>query len=361
MKLLRLFAAITVSVVSSMAMADELRIYNWYEYIPTDVISDFEKETGTSVIYDAYDSQEAMEAKLLTGGSGYDLAFSGAVGIDRLIRAGSIVKLDQSKLSNVGNIDPAFMKLERAAGDSKNEYAVPYLWGTNIIGYNQQAVKKATGKDTLSTWDDVLALENIKKLSECGVTFLDSPSEIMPIFLSYLGLPPDSTKKADYDKVEEYLKTIRPYIRSFNSSTFMANLADGEVCVAVAWSGALAVSGQNAAKAGKDFNIKLALPENGAPVWFDSMVIPAGAPNAEAAHKFIDFLLRPEVIARCSNAAMYANPNSKADTLVSEALSGDPALYPSAEIKDRLYPLVALPLKAEKIRTRAWTKIKTAN
>ena len=358
MKLLRLFSALMVSV-SCMTHADELRIYNWYEYIPDDVISDFEKETGTKVIYDAYDSQEAMEAKLLTGVSGYDLAFSGAVGIDRLIQAKSIVKLDKSKLSNLGNIGEAFMKLERSAGDTSNEYAVPYLWGTNIIGYNKEAVEAATGKDTLSTWDDILALDNIKKLSSCGVTFLDSPSEIMPIFLSYLGLPPDSTKKADYEKVEDYLKTIRPYIRSFNSSTFMANLADGEVCVAVAWSGALAVSGQNAAKAGKDFTIDLTLPESGAPVWFDSMVIPAGAPNEAAAHKFIDYLMRPEVIARCSNMAMYANPNTAADSLVDEALSGNAALYPTDEIKEKLYPLVALPLKAEKIRTRAWTKIKT--
>ena len=357
MKILRLISAMMISA-SCLAQADELRIYNWYEYIPTDVIADFEKETGTKVIYDTYDSQEAMEAKLLTGSSGYDLAFSGAVGIGRLIQAGSIVKLDKTQLANLSHIDPAFMKLERSVGDKNNDYAVPYLWGTNIIGYNKEAVKAATGKDSLSSWDDLLAVENMKKLSDCGVTFLDSPSEIMPIFLSYLGLPPDSTKKADYDKVEDYLKTIRPYIRTFNSSNFMSDLASGEICVTVAWSGALAVSGQNAKKAGKDFTIALSLPPEGAPVWFDSMVMPVGAPNPSAALKFVDYLLRPEVIARCSNAAMYANPNSAADSLVDAALSSDPALYPSAEMKEKLYPLTALPMKAEKIRTRSWSNLK---
>lgn len=358
MKIHQLIAALMVSV-SAHAADNELKIYNWYDYIPKDVIEDFEKETGIKVIYDAYDSQEQMETKLLTGDSGYDLAFSGVVGIDRLISSGSMQKLDTSKLTNLGNIDPQFMKLERDVGDTANEYSVPYLWGTNIIGYNKEAVKKATGKDTLTTWDDVLGLENIKKLSECGVTFLDSQSEIMPIYLSYLGLPPESTSKADYDKAEAWAKTIRPYIRSFNSSTFMSDLSNGEICVAVAWSGALAVSGVNARQAGKDFTIALALPPEGAPVWFDSMMIPAGAPNPEAAHKFINFMLRPDVIARASNTAMYANPNLKATALVDSAMTSEPALYMSDEMKAKLYPLQALPLKAEKIRTRAWSNIKT--
>ena len=358
MKALLLFTTLLVSL-SPYAAQNELKIYNWFDYIPKDVITDFEQESGTKVIYDAYDSQEQLEAKLLTGASGYDLAFSGAVGIDRLISSGALQKLDTASLSNLSNIDPQFMQLERSVGDRANEYAIPYLWGTNIIGYNKEAVKAATGKDTISTWDDLLNPAAMEKLSACGVVFLDSPSEIMPIMLTYLGLPPESTSKDDYKKAADYLKTIRPFVRYLNSSSFMADIANGEICVAVAWDGALAVSAANAAKAGKDYTIALSLPPEGAPVWFDSMVIPKGATNTAAAHQFIDFLMRPDIIARCSNGAMYANPNLKATPMVDASLRNDPAIYPSAEVTARLYPLQALPLKAEQIRTRTWVNFKT--
>ena len=344
---------------SACAQAEEVRIYNWIEYIPADVITDFEKETGIDVIYDVFDSNEQMETKILTGNSGYDLTFPGSASLKRLIDAEALEPLDLSLLSNYSNLDPDSLANQRQIGDPKNAYAVPFMSGTNIIGYNPDLIFKATGKRELTSWDDVLKPEAIKQLSQCGVAFMDSPSEVMPILLSYLGLPHDSDSRKDYSAVTDYMKTIRPYIRYFNSSQYITDMVNGDICVAVGWSGSFNLGQMIADGTGSGVTISMSLPVEGAPSWYDSMVIPAAAPNPAAAHKFIDFMLQPENIARISNSVGYPNPNLKATPLVAENIRTNPALYIPEQRKSSLYPIMPIPLKAERYRTRAWTNIKS--
>lgn len=356
MKALLFAAALTASTAS---MAEELRIFNWLEYIPDEVIQQFEEEYDAKVIYDTYDAAEKMETQMLTGASGYDLVFPGSSNLGRLIDSGALEKVDTSKLTNIGNIEPEFMQMLRDIGDKDNQYAVPYLWGTNIIGYNQAQVKAATGKDALTSWDDIFSVESMKALEQCGVAMMDSPTEIMPLILFHLGLDPYSTKAADYKKAEEFMAELRPYIRYFNSSQFVEDLANGEICAVIGWSGSLFIA-QSIAKGTNNGNdIRMVMPEEGTMVWFDNMAIPKGAPHKELAEKFINFILRPEVIAIASNSIGYANPNSKATPLVNKEIKSNPAMYIPEEDMKKLFAQESLSLRTEKIRTRAWTNIKT--
>ena len=356
MKAIFLLAALAVSSVSA---AEELRIFNWLQYIPDEVIEQFEEENNVDIIYDTYDSAEKMETQMLTGASGYDLVFPGSASLGRLIQSGALEKIDMSQLTNLSNIDPEFLQLVRETGDSNNEYAVPYLWGTNIIGYNQAMVKEATGKDALTSWDDILNVETLKKLDSCGVAMMDSPTEIVPLVLFHLGLDPYSTKPEDYKKVEQYMATLRPYIRYFNSSQYVTDLANGEVCAVIGWSGSIFIA-DNIAKANENGNdIRMALPDEGTMVWFDNMAIPKGAPNKVMAEKFINFMLRPDIIAVASNTIGYANPNLKATEFVNDEISNNPAMYIPEDTMQKLFPQKSLSLRTEKVRTRVWTNIKT--
>ena len=232
---------------------------------------------------------------------------------------------------------------------------------TDILasGADKSGVKAATGKDALTSWDDIFSVESMKALEQCGVAMMDSPTEIMPLILFHLGLDPYSTKAADYKKAEEFMAQLRPYIRYFNSSQFVEDLANGEICAVIGWSGSLFIA-QSIAKGTNNGNdIRMAMPEEGTMVWFDNMAIPKGAPHKELAEKFINFILRPEVIAIASNSIGYANPNSKATPLVNEEIKSNPAMYIPEEDMKKLFAQESLSLRTEKIRTRAWTNIKT--
>jgi len=353
-----LFCIVTL-LVSTVSTAEELRIFNWLQYIPDEVIDQFEKEYKVEVIYDTYDSAEKMETQMLTGASGYDLVFPGSSNLGRLIASGALEKIDTASLTNLNNIDPEFMQLLRDTGDTSNEYAVPYLWGTNIIGYNKTQVKEATEKDELNSWNDILNVEAIKKLDKCGVAMMDSPTEIIPLVLFHLDLDPYTTKAADYKKTKEFMSELRPYIRYFNSSQYVEDLANGEICAVIGWSGSLFIAA-NIAKANNNGNdIRMALPSEGTMVWFDNMAIPKGAPNKAMAEKFINFMLRPEIIAKASNTIGYANPNLKATKLVNNEIKNNPAMYISEDMMKKLFAQKSLTLRTEKIRTRVWTNIKT--
>ncbi|MDG9926195.1 MULTISPECIES: polyamine ABC transporter substrate-binding protein [unclassified Pseudomonas] len=339
----------------------ELKVYNWFDYITPETLTQFKQDSGIKLTYDIFDTNEALEAKLLTGNSGYDLVVPSNVFLAKQVEAGVFQKLDRSLLPNWQHLDPQLMKLIEA-NDPGNQYAVPYMYGTVLIGFNPDKVKAALGDNApVDSWDLIFKEENIAKLQQCGVVLLDSPSEILPLALHYLGLSPNSKEPADYAKAEQLLSKIRPHVRYFHSSKYMSDIANGEICVAVGYSGSFSQAANNARQAKNGVTVDMRLPKEGAPIWFDLMAIPKDAKNIDEAHAFINFLLQPQVIAPISDFVGYPNPNKDATALVAESIRTNPNLYPTAEAMQKLYTLEPLPRAAERARTRAWSKIKTGN
>jgi putrescine transport system substrate-binding protein len=365
MKPFRIAAALALALATlAGAHADErtVRIYNWIEYLPPDVLKDFQKETGIRPVYDVFDSVETLESKLLTGNSGYDVVFPSSANIGKLITAGAFEPLDRAKLPNWQHLDPTFMTSLEAVGDAGNRFTVPYLWGTTLIGYNVDKVQAALGPNVaMNTWDIIFKPENLSKLASCGVGFLDAGNEILPIALHYQGLPPNSEDRGDYKKAAEALQAIRPYVTYFNSSRYGMDLANDEICVAVGWSGGVALARKLANAAGKGVKVTMAMPKEGAPMWSDVMAVAAKAPHPDEAHTFINYILRPEVIARISDAIGYPNPNKDATALVSPEIRNDPNMYVSDEVRRTLFPLEPVSSATERVRTRTWTTVKTSH
>jgi putrescine transport system substrate-binding protein len=368
MNRLKRFIASTLLATSGVAMlggaahADEpktLRVYNWFDYITPQTLENFKKDTKIPLIYDIFDTNEALEAKLLTGNSGYDVVVPSNVFLAKQIEAGVFQPLDKSKLTNYSHLDPKLMKLLEA-NDPGNKFAVPYMYGTILIGFNPAKVKAVLGDNApVDSWDLIFKEENISKLKQCGVTLLDSPSEILPLTLQHLGLDPNSKNPKDYDKAEALLMKIRPYITYFHSSKYMADIANGDICVAVGYSGSFSQAANRAKEAKNGVVVDMRLPKEGAPIWFDMLAIPKGAKDVEDAHTFINYLLQPKVIAPISDFVGYPNPNKDATELVDPAIRNNPNLYPTAEAMKTLYTLTPLPRDAERARTRVWTKIKS--
>jgi putrescine transport system substrate-binding protein len=360
--LLRLSAAPVVFLSLSLGAGAQERvvnIYNWSDYIDNSIITDFTKETGIKVVYDVYDSNEILETKLLAGGSGYDIVVPTASPfLARQIQAGVYQKLDKSKLPNVANMWDVVS--ERVAKfDPGNEYSVNYMWGTTGIGYNTKKVKEALGVDAIDSWDAVFKPENITKLAGCGVYFLDSPTDIIPTALNYLGLTPDSTSPEDIAKAEELLLSIRPSIRKFHSSEFINALANGDICVAVGFSGDLFQARDRAAEANQGVEIAYVIPKEGAEMWFDQMAIPADAKHVEEAHAFINYMMKPEVVAKASNYVFYANGNKASQQLLDKEVIDDPAIYPDEATMAKLFTVQPYDPKTQRLITRSWTKIVT--
>ncbi|WP_429737695.1 polyamine ABC transporter substrate-binding protein [Enterovibrio makurazakiensis] len=357
------FAGLLVSsglMLSTSVQAEEiLRIYNWSDYIAEDTIENFEKETGIKVTYDVYDSNDVLEAKLLSGNSGYDLVVPSSNFLAKQIQAGAFQKLDKALLTNNGNLDPAMMKrLEMA--DPGNQYAIPYLWGTNGIGYNVEKVKAALGGPLPENKLDLLLdPKYAAKLKDCGIAVVDSADEVMPQVLQYLGKDPNSTNKKDYKAVGEALAEIRPYVTYFHSSRYITDLANGDICLAYGFSGDIFQAADRADEAGNGQVIDYAIPSEGAQLWFDMMAIPADAKNAKNALTFMNYLLRPEVIAPITDYVVYANPNPASNDLIEKEILENPSIYPTPEVMDRLFISEVLPLKINRVRTRIWTRMKT--
>lgn len=339
--------------------AAEVRIYNWFDYTPQETLENFRAATGIAPSLDTFDSNEALEARLMTGRSGYDVVVPSDSFLAKQRQAGAFQKLDKALLPNLPNLNSDLMRALEVS-DPGNEYAVPYMWGTNGIGFNVDKVREVLGPDApVDSWSLVFEPENMKKLSQCGVAFLDSPAEILPGALHYIGLNPNSTDPDDYAAAEKMMLAIQPYVRYFHSSRFLNDLANGDICVAVAWSGSILQADARATEAGNGVNIEYRIPKEGTQVWFDLMAIPKDAPNVAEAHAFINYILEPEVVAQISNEVGYANPNEAATPLVNEALRNNPGAYPSKEVQSRLFSLEPLPMAAERVRTRTWTRIKT--
>lgn len=344
---------------SSTQAAETVRIYNWSDYIAEDTVPNFQKQTGIEVVYDVFDSNETLEAKLLSGNSGYDIVVPTAHFLSKQIKAGAFQKLDKSKLPNLVHLDPTLMaQLQKA--DKGNEYAVPYLWGTNGIGYNEKKVKEILGEDApVDSLALILDPKYASKLAKCGIALLDSGDEIFPMVLNYMGLPPESTNPDDYQKAAAKLKEVRPYITYFHSSKYIGDLANGDICVAIGYSGDVFQAAARAEEAENGQVIKYSIPKEGSALWFDMLAIPADAKNPENALTFINYILDPKVVAPISDYVAYANPNKDATPLVDPEITGNPGIYPDAETMKRLWVADVLPQKVLRAMTRAWSQVKT--
>jgi putrescine transport system substrate-binding protein len=341
------------------APSKTLNVYNWSDYIAEDTIPEFEKATGIAVTYDVFDSDEMVETKLLAGSSGYDVVVPSLSFLGRQIQAGVFLPLDKSKIPNLKNLDPAMLKrIEQQ--DPGNQYAVPYLWGTSGIGYNVDKIKAVFGDTAVTgSWDVVFKPENAAKLKDCGITVLDTPSELIPIALNYLGEDPHSFDPAVIDKATALLKSIRPYIRNFHSSSYINDLANGDVCLVVGWSGDIIQARDRAAEAGNGVNVAYSIPKEGAPQWFDMLAIPKDAKNVDNAYAFINYLLDPKVAAANTNYVTYPNPVPASKPMVDQAIAEDPTIYPPAEVDAKLFTFAVLPPEVDRQYTRIWTELKT--
>ena len=349
-------AGLTLAV--SVQAAPTVHIYNWSDYIAPNTLADFEAATGIKPIYDVFDSNETLEGKLLAGRTGYDVVVPSNHFLGKQIKAGAFQKLDLSQLPNYSNLDPALLK-RLQANDPGNQYAVPYLWGTNGIGYNVDKVKEVLGVDSIDSWDAVFKPENMKKLTKCGVAFLDSADEMLPTVLNYLGLDANSTNPKDYKKAEEVLMSVRPYVTYFHSSKYISDLANGNICVAIGFSGDVFQAKARAEEAKKGVNIAYIVPKEGGALWFDMLAIHKDSGNVKEAHTFINYLLKPEVIAQVSDYVGYANPNPAADKVMDASIRADEAVYPTQAVLDKTYVSTELPPKVQRLMTRTWTKVKT--
>ncbi len=352
-----LLASISTFAVQA-AQAAELKIYNWSDYIDEEVISDFEAETGIDVTYDVFDSNEILETKMLAGGSGYDIVVPTASFLSRQIQAGVFQKLDMSKLPNITNMWEEIQDNAAKYGPL-NEYSINYMWGTTGIGYNVEKAQEILGTDTIDSWDIVFKPEMISKFADCGVHLLNSPDELIPAALNWLGLDPNTENPDDLAKAEEALLAIRPHVQKFHSSEYINALANGDICLAVGWSGDVLQARDRAAEADNGVTVAYSIPKEGALMWFDQMAIPADAANAEEAHLFLDYIMRPEVIAKASNYVYYANGNKASQPLLEEDLINDPGVYPTEEATKALYTKLAYDPKAQRVATRLWTKVTT--
>ena len=362
MKFPRLFSlGLTSLLALGTAHAEQptVHLYNWSDFLAPETAKEFKAATGTTLVQDVFDDAEVMESKLMAGHSGYDVVIIPDDLIPNFVKAGVLQELDRSQLSNWPRLAPDVLK-KLQVNDPDNRYAVPYMWGTTGIGYNVEKVTQLLGPDApVNSWDLIFKPENISKLSQCGVAMLDAPVEIIPIALHYLGLPPNSKNPADYEKAEALLRTIRPYIRYFDSSKFTADLANGDICAVVGWGGSVYSAQQTAERAHNGVRINYNIPREGAPVWMENMVLLKDAPHPQQGYAFIDYILRPEITARNSNHVGYPNGNKDATALIDAQLRENPALYPSQEVMGTLYPLETLPLRLERVRTRVWTKVTT--
>nr|WP_280954190.1 polyamine ABC transporter substrate-binding protein [Hoeflea marina] len=343
-----------------MASAQErvVNVYNWSDYIDESILEEFTKETGIKVVYDVYDSNEVLETKLLAGSTGYDLVVPTGTFLARQIQAGVYQKLDKSKLPNLSNMDPKISE-RLAKYDPGNEHAINYMWGTTGLGINVDMVKERLGDQPLNTWDIVFKPELISKLADCGVYMLDTSEEIIPAALNYLGLDPDSNSPDDIAKAEELLQTIRPSVKKFHSSEYINALANGDICLAVGWSGDILQARDRAAEADQGVKVEYVIPKEGALMWFDSFAIPADAKHVEEAHEFLNYMMKPEVAAKASNYVYYANGNLASKEFLNEDVIGDAAIYPDEATFGRLYSTSPKDQRTQRVLTRAWTKIVT--
>ena len=335
-----------------------LNLYIWSDYLAPDTLSDFEKQTGIKVHAAYYDTNETLETKLLAGSSGYDIVVPTASYFERLIKAGAFLPLDKSRLPNLPNMDPALMSMV-TRNDPDNAHGVIYLWGTNGIGYNEKMVKALTPDAPLDSWRMVFDPAVAAKISKCVISVLDSPAEMIRAVMSYLGKDPNSQSPDDLALAEATLTKIRPFIRNINSSEYIEALANGDLCLAVAYNGDVMQARDRAREANKGIDIKYSQPKEGSILWFDMLAIPKDAPNPDSAYAFMNYMMTPQVIANVSNFKRYADANAAAQPLVLPAVKNDPGIYPTPEQRKQLSVQLSDSPEQTRAITRVWQKFKT--
>ena len=336
-----------------------LKVTNWGEYIGEDTIANFEKEFGYKVIYDLYDSVESIDSKLLAGNTGYDVVSHSGSSIARLIPAGIVRKLDLSKLPNSKHMREDIMGQLSANWDPGNAHIVPYMWGTHGVTYNEELVRSVHPDAPIGSMDLVFKPEHMEKLAQCGVAFQDSPDDVLGMAMAYLGMDPSSKKAADYKAAGKMLAKVRPYIKTFDNYAYQ-RMPQKEFCVAITWGpdGLLAMSGAVEANTGVVLDFFSPPGPGAANLWVDGWIIPADAKNIEGAHLFLNYMMRPEVAANDSNFTWYATANNDAYKLVNEEVTGSPAAYPTQKLVEQMYTFSVIPPKIERVKTRAWTRLK---
>jgi len=335
-----------------------LHVYNWVDYIGPTTVADFEAKTGIKVVYDTYDSNELLETKMLTGRSGYDVVFPSAVPLARQVGAGAMLKLDKSKLPNLAHMDPFAMD-HVARNDPGNDHAIAWMWGTAGLGYNPAMVERVLGTGRVDSWAAIFDPAVASKLAKCGIAMIDVPEDTFMVARIYLGLDPNSAKREDLAAAEALLRQARPYIRYFNTSQLVNDLASGEVCVGFSWNGYIIQARDRGAAAATTVEIAYAIPKEGSFIWFDTVAIPADAPHPGNAHAFLNYLMEPEVIAKVSNQIGYANGNLDSLPFMEARVRDDPAVYPPGEVRLKLQPDTAESPAYIREASRAWTRIKT--
>ncbi|MBT8434716.1 MAG: extracellular solute-binding protein [Gammaproteobacteria bacterium] len=357
--LIGLTAAALLTGATVVSAAGKLYVSNWAEYMAEDTIDNFAKEYDIEVIFTPYDSVEAIDSKLLAGNSGFDVVSHAASQTARLMKGGILRKIDKTKLPNFKHMSPDIMAQLGQKWDPGHNYIVPFMWGTHGVTYNKELVLETHPGAPIGSIDMILDPKHMKELAKCGVAFLDSQTDMIPLVLAHLGHPPDSTNRAHYKEAEELLLKVRPYVKTFDNYAYQ-RMPQKEFCVAFTWGpdGLLGMSGAEEADTGVELDFFLPAIPN---LWVDGWVIPADAKNIENAHLFLDYMMRPEVGAADSNFTWYATANKDAIPMIDEAVTSSTAAFPTAAQIATMYTLSPLPPKAERVRTRTWTNFKAGN
>ncbi len=335
-----------------------LHVFNWSDYIAEDTIRDFEQRTGIKVTYDVFDSNDVLETRLLAGNSGFDVVVPSASFLERQIKAGVFQKLDRGQLPNLANMDPD-IEQRVALHDPDNQHSVTYMWGTTGIGYNEEKIKGILGDTPLDSWNYLFDPALAAQFKDCGISVLDAPDELLKIALAWMGRDPNSEQEADLKAAEEKLMAVRPLIRKIHSSQYIEDLANGDICIALGWSGDILQARDRASEAGRGVVVNYVIPQEGTIIWFDMLAIPADAKHPRNAHAFINYLMEPQVSANNSNFVNYANANAASLELVDDQVKNDPGIYPPPEVKTKLFPSLAYSENFQRLMNRMWTKFKT--
>ena len=340
-------------------VSDKLNIYNWSDYVDPKTLSDFEKDTRLNIRYDYYDSNEALEAKLLTGKSGYDLVVPSVANVGRQIKVGAYRKIDKSLIPNYANIDASLLAM-MAEVDPGNEYAVPYFWGINTLAINTQQVKKALGTDKLpeNEWDLVFNPAYTRKLKSCGISYFDSAIEQIPLALHYLGKDPNSENPEDIKAAVDMMKTVRPDIKRFTSSGYIDDMATGNLCVAIGYGGDLNIAKTRARESANGVDIKVLVPTTGVGVWVDSLMIPRDAQNVANAHKYINHTLDPKVAAQNGSFVTYAPASLPARELMDAKYTSDASIFPTKELMQKSFIVSPKSSDVSRLSVRLWQSLK---
>ncbi|WP_171946408.1 extracellular solute-binding protein [Hyphomicrobium sp. CS1GBMeth3] len=352
---LALLVAGATGAYAAPTTAKTVNIFFWFEYVPQRVIDEFERETGIKVVYDTFEATEMLTTKVLSGKTGYDIVMPTASSSGQLITAGALQRLDNARLPNTKSLDADALRF-LADQDPGNAYAVPYLHGTTGIMHNPKLIATRMPDAPTNSLDIIFKPEIASRFTDCGIAVADSPEGIMSVALNYLGFDPFSTDPAEIQKAEELLIAARPNIRHFKTGSIINEMAAGDLCLALGWSGDAFIAADRAAEANADVEVHYAIPKEGTEIFFDVMTIPADAPHPEAAYAFIDFLLTPRVMAEITNTLSYPNSNTAATPHVDERIRSNPNIYPPTDITAKLF--AAKPRDAASLRTvtRAWTR-----